>query len=316
MADGRVRVAVVGMGEIGQGWATLCVAHGWPVHIYDTDSAVLGSAESAIVERARGLPVLLGSDPDLVEQGIESLTTGRSLLLACQDAEWVVEAIHEELIAKQKLLEGLESAAPKARVVSSSSSSFTPHDLAARCRRPDRILVAQPQHPVELIPLVEILTAPATEGLVSELTKGWLRALGRIPVTLKKPIRGNVAGRISAAVWREAIQLVLDGVIDVDELDRAVSVGPGLTLAAAGPHLSYHLAAGRHGTSGFVQQMLQTYQEAWQELAAWDHLEPAQQHRLIAAIEKAYADQTDRIRKARDRRLAAMLQGLESSRRG
>lgn len=316
MAGGQVRVAVIGMGEIGRGWATLCAGHGWPVTIYDNDSRALGGAQDDIVERARGLPVLLGTDPEVVERGVSSLQAGRSLLHACQEAEWIVEAIHEDLIGKQKLFEGLESAASKARVITSSTASFTPHDLAARCRRPDRLLVAQPQHPVELIPLVEVLASPDTDGLVVELTKGWLRALGRIPVTLKKPVRGNVAGRITAAVWREAIQLVLDGVIDVDDLDRAVSVGPGLTLAAAGPHLSYHLAAGRHGTGGFVQQMLQHHHETFRDLASWDHLEPNQQHKLIAAVERAYAGQTDAIRKARDRRLAAMLSGLESSRRG
>jgi 3-hydroxyacyl-CoA dehydrogenase len=200
--------------------------------------------------------------------------------------------------------------------VSSSTSTLLPQDLAARCRRPDRLLVTHPQHPVELIPLVEILSAPATDRVLVELAKGWLRALGRIPVTLKKPIRGNVAGRITAAVWREAIQLVLDGVIDVDDLDRAVSVGPGLGWAAAGPHLSYHLAGGRRGSAAFVQQTLQDFQGTWQELATWNQLEPGDQHRLVAAIERAYAGKVVEIRQARDRRLAAMLQALDASRQG
>ena len=316
MAGSLVRVAVVGVGEGGRGWATLCAAHGWPVTIYDNDSAAMHAARDDITERAQGLPVLVGADPDLVEAGVGALREGRSLLQACGDAEWVIEAIHEDLIAKQKLFEGLESAAPKARVVSSSSATFTPQDIAARCRRRDRVLVAHPQQPTELIPLVEVLMAPETEGLVAELLKGWLRALGRIPVTLKKPIPGNIGGRMAAAVWREAVQLVLDGVIDVDELDRAVSVGPGLAWAAGGPHLSHHLAAGRRGTGGHVQLMLQRFQPVWRELATWDHIDPKDQQRLIAAIERAYAGQTELIRQARDRRLAAMLQGLEASRKG
>ena len=315
MAGSQVRVAVVGAGEGGRGWATLCIAHGWPVTIYDNDSAAMHAAREDITERAQGLPVLIGMDAELVEAGASALREGRSLLQACGEAEWVIEAIHEDLIAKQKLFEGLESAAPRARVASSSSATFTPQDIAARCRRRDRILVAHPQQPTELIPLVEILTAPDTEGLVVELLKGWLRALGRIPVTLKKPVPGNIGGRMAAAIWREAVQLVLDGVIDVDELDRAVSVGPGLAWAAAGPHLSYHLAAGRRGTGGHIQLMLQRFQAIWRELASWDHLEPPDQQRLITAIERAYAGQTEVIRQARDRRLAAMLEALEASRK-
>lgn len=316
MAGGQVRVAVVGAGETGRGWATLCAAYGWPVHIFDTEAAALKTAREDIVERARGLPILLGLDADLVETGIASLQDGRSLLHACQEAEWVIEAIHEDRGAKQRLFESLESAAPRARVVSSSTATFTTLDLAARCRRPDRVLVAHPQLPTELVPLVEILTGPQTDGLVLELTKGWLRHLGRIPVVLRKSVRGNVAGRIGAAVWREAIQLVLDGVIDVDDLDRAVSVGPGLAWAAAGPHLVHQLAAGRRGTAAYVQQLLRGHEEIWQGLATWSQLDPDQQHQLIAAIERAYAGQTEQIRKARDRRLAAMLQGLEASKRG
>lgn len=316
MAGSQVRVVVVGMGEGGRGWAALCTAYGWPVTIYDNDSAAMHAAREEITERARGLPVLLGVDPEDVEAGVSALREGRSLLQACAEAEWVIEAIQEDLIAKQKLFEGLESAAPRARVASSSSATFTPQDIAARCRRRDRVLVAHPQQPTELIPLVELLTAPETEGLVAELVKGWLRALGRIPVTLKKPVPGNIGGRMAAAVWREAVQLVLDGVIDVDDLDRAVSVGPGLAWAAAGPHLALHLAAGRRGTGSHVQVMLQRLEPVWRELATWDHISPRDQQRLIAAIERAYAGQTEVIRQARDRRLAAILQALESSRRG
>jgi 3-hydroxyacyl-CoA dehydrogenase len=314
MAGSQVRVAVVGAGEAGRGWATLCAAHGWPVTIYDTDSGAMRAAREDIAERAHGLPVLVGLDPEVVEAGVSGLQEGRSLLQACGEAEWVIEAIHEDLIAKQKFFEGLESAAPRARVATSSSATFTPQDIAARCRRRDRVLVAHPQQPAELIPLVEVLAAPETDGLVVELLKGWLRALGRIPVNLRKPIPGNIGGRMAAAVWREAVQLVLDGVIDVDDLDRAVSVGPGLAWAAGGPHLSYHLAAGRRGTAGYVQLMFQRFEPVWRELATWDHIEPKDQQRLISAIERAYAAKTDVIRKARDRRLAAMLHATEAAR--
>ena len=111
----------------------------------------------------------------------------------------------EDLIHKQKLFEALESVAPHARAITSSSSGLDAKDRAARCRRPDRCLVAHALNPPELIPLVELVPSEYTDGALVEVLKGWLRALGRIPVTIKKPIPGRVAGRISAAVWREAI---------------------------------------------------------------------------------------------------------------
>jgi 3-hydroxyacyl-CoA dehydrogenase len=315
MSTGQVRVAVVGLGDIGRGWAALSAAHGWPVALYDHDARVQGAAMDEIAARARGLLTLVGADAAAVEHGIAGLKPGRSLLQTCAEADWVIEAIHDDLIAKQKLFEALESAAPKARAVTSSSSTFHPTDVAARCRRQDRVVVANPQNPPELIPLVELLPGPATDRAMLELLKGWLRALGRIPVTLNKPVRGNVAARISAAVWREAIQLVLDGAIDLDDLDRAVSVGPALSWAAAGPHLTYRLAAGTRAPAGVLQQLLRGHEDLWPDLAAWTHLDQEQQQHLIGLIERAYHENVDRIRAARDRRLAAILQGLETSRR-
>jgi 3-hydroxyacyl-CoA dehydrogenase len=315
MAAGQVRVAVVGLGDIGRGWAALCVAYGWPVAVYDHEARAQEAAADEIAARARALLALVGADAEAVERGVASLRPGRSLLQACADADWVIEAINEDLMAKQKTLEALESGAPKARAVTSTSSTFHPADVAARCRRQDRVLIANPQNPPELIPLVELLPGPATDRAMLELLKGWLRALGRIPVTLRKPVRGNVAGRIAAAVWREAIQLVLDGAIDVDDLDRAVSVGPALGWAAAGPHLSYRLSAGKRGVAGHLQQVVKSYETVWTELASWSHLEPEQQQQIIGLIERAYREQGDQLRAARDRRLAAILQGLEMSRR-
>ena len=175
--------------------------------------------------------------------------------------------------------------------------------------------MAHPLNPPELIPLVELLLAEDTDRALTEVLKGWLRALGRIPVTLRKPVRGNVANRIAAAVWREAIDLVLEGAIDVDDLDRAVSLGPGLSWAAAGPHLTYHLAAGQRGVSGFLQHLLQTFEELWSDLATWEKLDHQQEQKLIHAIEGAYAENIEVIRKARDRRLAAMLRAMEGAKR-
>jgi len=314
MTAGQVQVAVVGMGEAGRGWAALCVAAGWPVAIYDNEAHSLHEASDDVAARARTLIALQRASAENVEQGIASMRIGRSLLQACGDASWIIEAVREDLRAKQKAFESIESVAGQARIISSSSAGYAAKDIAGRCHRQERCLVAHPICPVELIPLVELAPSPYTDPSLVELLKGWLRALGRIPVTINKQVPGNVADRISAAVWREAIDLVLNGVIDVDDLDRAVSLGPALGWAAAGPHLSYSLAAGKGGLEGFLQNALHTYEATWADLATWSHLEPDQQHKLVHAINKAYRNSIGKIRPARDRRLAGILRGLEQAR--
>jgi 3-hydroxybutyryl-CoA dehydrogenase len=115
-------------------------------------------------------------------------------------------------------------------------------------------------------------------------------------------------------VWRQCIDLVLEGVIDVDQLDRAVSLGPALGWAAAGPHLTYHLAAGDGGVTLFLQQLLGTFESWWGQLATWQRLEPEQQRALIQSIERAYKSNIEQLREARDRRLGAILRVLEQAR--
>jgi len=316
MASAQVRVAVVGMGEVGRGWASLCVAAGWPVALFDNQAEALEVAPAEIAGRARALVSLGRADEAIAEAGIARLRVGRSLLQACGDAQWIIEAIGEDLVAKQKLFEAFESVAPKARAISSSSGRLSVNDLVARCRRPDRALVTHPMNPVELIALVEVVPGTQTDAALLEVVKGWLRALNRIPVTVRKPIQGSVADRIAAAVWREAIDLVLKGVIEVDDLDRAVSVGPALGWAAAGPHLTHHLSAGSRNVGSFLQAQLLAHEPHWAGLASWSKLEPQDQQRLIHAIERAYQGQVDQIRRARNRRLAAMLRALEEARTG
>lgn len=311
MGDGSIQVAVVGMGDIGRGWAAMIAAAGWPVAIYDNDGDLLDHAPAEIASRARNLVTLHTAGFERVEAGLKQITVGRSLLQACRDAQWVIEAVSEDAKTKARAIESIESAAEGAQVISSSTTALTPTQLVARARRPERILITHPLNPPELIPAVEIVAGDRTDPARVEVVKGWLRALGRIPVTVKKPVLGNVAGRIAAAVWREAIDLVLKGVIDVDDLDRAVSVGPALGWAAAGPHLSYHLAAGENGVSGFFQELLATFDTIWEDLADWKQLDSEQQQALISQVQRSYKGQLADIRPARDRRLAAMLRALE-----
>lgn len=314
MGAGQVSVAVVGTGEVGRGWAALCAAAGWPVSLFDIDARALREAPAAVARRVEVLVNLGRADRSVADAGIHELAARGSILQACADAEWVIEAGPEDLLTKQKILETIESVAKKVRVITSSARSLEPKDVAARCVGQHRCFIAHPQNPPELVPLVEIVAGPDADRSLVELLKGWLRALGRIPVEIKRSVPGNVADRIAAAVWREAIDLVLKGIVDVDDLDRAVSVGPALGWAAAGPHLTYALAAAEGGAHGFLQRLMQIFEPIWRELPTWSRLEPEDQRRLIAAIERAYEKELGTIRPARDRRLAAILRALEEAR--
>jgi len=310
-----MKLAIVGTGVIGRGWATLGVSHGWDVVLFDTDARALDRATEEVGRRARALAGMGRADGAQVELGLARLGQGRSLLQACGQADWVIEAIGEDLSQKQRLFENLDQVARPEAILTSSSSGLPITEIAARCRAQQRCAVTHPLNPPELIPLVEIVPGKFTDQQTVETLRGWLRDLERIPIALRREVPGNVVGRISAAVWRECIDLVLTGVVDVDEVDRAVSLGPGLGWAAAGPHLTYHLGAGESGVGGFLQHLLRTFESWWGSLAQWSQLDPEQVRALTHHIENAYGDKIDQLHGARDRRLAAILHALETSRR-
>jgi len=309
------RVAIVGAGAIGRGWAALCTSAGWECALFDTDAQVANRAREEVARRARALVTMGRARAETVELGLGRLRPGRSLLQACGDAEWIIESVQEDLHAKQRVFESLGQVARAGAVITSSSSGLPISEIAAHSRDQQRCLVAHPLNPPELIPLVEVVPGKFTGAPAVESVRAWLRALDRIPIVLKREVPGNAVGRIAAAVWRECIDLVLSGVMDVDDIDRAVSLGPGLGWAAAGPHLTYHLGAGEGGVKAFLEQLLVPFEAWWSSLAQWTKLEPEQVQALTSQIERAYGANLEEIRDSRDRRLAAILQALDRARK-
>jgi carnitine 3-dehydrogenase len=304
------RVAIVGAGETGRGWAALAVAAGWPVTIYDADGDLLSSAAEAIGDRVVNLVRLRRAEVAVAEQALNQMRVGRSLLQAVEAADWVIEAVSEDLTIKHKVLQLIEQVARRAAIITSSATGLAPSTLMARLEHADRFLVARPLNPVELVPMVEVVPSPLTDATCVEDIRFWLSMLGRAPIVFRREVPGNIAGRISAAVWRECIHLVLEGVLDVEDVDRAVSVGPALGWVASGPHLEQHLSAGGWGIEVFLGQLLSSCEGIWNDLAEWKQLSPEDQKRLARLVEKAYANYIPELREARNARLVRLLEAL------
>jgi len=304
------RVTIVGVGEIGRGWAALAVAAGWPVTIYDSDAEVLTPASDAIGDRVVSLIRLKRAEALVAEDALNEMRVGRSLLQAVAEADWVIEAVPEDLPLKLKVLQLIEQVARRSAIITSTASGFGPTILSGRLEHPERFLVTHPLSPVELIPLVEVVPSENTDPACIEDIRFWLSMLGRAPIVFKKEVPGNIAARLTAALWRECIQLVVDGVLEVEDVDRAVSIGPALAWAASGPNLAQHLAAEEWGVEVFLSKVLGTYEEVWKDLADWKQLSSEDQKRLIRQVDRAYTKHTAELREARDQRLVRLLEAL------
>jgi len=304
-AQSYPKVAVLGMSQAGRGWATLVSAAGWPLAIYDPDAAVLQSGDEEIATRKRHS---LGSGIPAITEESEPLPgdprLGRSLLNTVTDADWIIDATMSDLLHRQRLLEQVEGVARMAAVVTCSAPGISPTELCARLRRPSRLLVTRGFDPVEHVPAVEVVPGPLTDRASLDLVRQWLRQLGRIPVVLRKEIPGNASGRLTAALWRECIRLVLDGVLEVRDVDALVASGLAARWAAAGPFQTVYLESGERQTAQ-LSAALRSLESRWEGDTGFQ-LPSAEHQQLIRLIERAYDGEGDVLRGAREERLAQL----------
>ena len=133
--------------------------------------------------------------------------------------------------------------------------------------------------------------------------------IGKTTIRLQKEIYGHVANRLQAAIFREAIHMLESGVASAEDIDRAVTEGPGLRWALMGPLLTYRLAGGDRGMQGFWDMFAPMQDKLWRELGMPLPDQDLQQ-RVTAAVERAYdkvpLDGLARERDAGLRRILAM----------
>ena len=122
-------------------------------------------------------------------------------------------------------------------------------EVQGACAHPGRVVLGHPFNPPHLIPLVEVAGGGQTSPEAIERAMRFYASIGKHPIRLNKEIPGHVSNRLQAAVWREAAYLVEQGVVSVEDVDAAISQGPGLRWAIMGPIMTYHLGGGAGGAA-------------------------------------------------------------------
>jgi 3-hydroxyacyl-CoA dehydrogenase len=258
------RAVVVGAGEVGAGWTALFASHGVDVAVVDPDEAALARSRDAL-RSAQALGVGHGKPG--------TVTASRDLEAAVPGADWIQESAPEALDLKQALLARVERVASPEAVIASSTSSLTRADLSRAMRDPARLLIVHPLQPVYAVPVVEVSVADEllreTVGRVLET----LRALGRTPVLVKGDLPGLVANRLTAALLREALDLVARGAVTAADLDRVVAGGVALGWTARGPLATEVIGARLDAPDRLPDALEATLAPLWRSLASWHALD-------------------------------------------
>src|ERR1700760_1814186 len=245
------RIAVIGTGVIGASWTALFLAKGLDVIATD----VAPDAEAALKRFVKAAwPALerLGLAPGASQS---RLTFTKDLPAAVKTADLVQENGPERIDFKKALYKQLDELLPADTLIASSSSGLTMSEIQSACERhPERCVIGHPFNPPHLIPLVEIVGGAKTSEDTIRRTAEFYTSLGKRTIRLNKEVPGHVANRLQAALWREVVHLVSEGVVSAADADTALCWGPGLRWGVMGPTLLFHLGGGQGGIEHFFDQ--------------------------------------------------------------
>ncbi len=296
-------VWVLGGGLIGAGWAASFGLAGHAVRVIDPDMAaaqarldeVWGRATAAMGEEGALRPVILpapeGPAPALVQ-----------------------ECLPERLALKRAALATIEPLLDQDTLIASSSSGLSPDDLQQGLAGAGRLFIAHPCNPPWLMPVVELSGGAATTPESLTRARAFYEGLGKRVLTLAKPMPGHLVNRLQAALWREAVHLVREGVASLADVEDAVTLGLAPRWCLMGPSAVFHVSGGPRGFDGFFDALGPEFERWWGTLGA-PRFDAETRAALVQGMAKADPRSVAEIGAARDRRLPEILKFLEEQAR-
>jgi 3-hydroxyacyl-CoA dehydrogenase len=246
------RIAIVGTGVIGASWAAQYLARGFDV--IATDPAPNAEANlRKYVNEAWELLSTIGLSPG---GSRERLSFTSDLKQALANADLVQENGPERPDFKIKLYADMDEATPEDSLIASSSSGITPSVMQSKCRHPERVVVGHPFNPPHIVPLVEVVGGARTSPEAIKRAMDFYTSIGKKAIHVRKELPGHVANRLQAALYREMLYLIEQGVLSVEETDAAVCYGPGLRWGVMGQSLQWHVGGGAGGINHFMEHLM------------------------------------------------------------
>jgi 3-hydroxyacyl-CoA dehydrogenase len=246
------RVAIVGTGVIGASWAAQYLARGFDVIATNPHPNAEANLRKYVDEAWEQLKVI-GVSPGAAR---DRLTFTTNMKEALSKADLVQENGPERPDFKIKLFADMDDATPADSLIASSSSGITPSVMQSKCKYPERVLIGHPFNPPHIIPLVEVVGGTKTSPDAIKQAMAFYASIGKKPIHLRKELPGHAANRLQAALYREVVYLIEQGMLSVEDADAAVSWGPGLRWGVMGPSLLWHLGGGEGGIRHFMEHLM------------------------------------------------------------
>jgi len=301
-------VGIVGTGVIGSSWAAFYASKGFRAKMYDIDQSLCQKGLRRAIDYLNALwkGGLLSEEAS--RKAISDTNIVNNLEEAIKDVQLVQESVKEDYEIKHQVFKIMDTETPPDVILASSSSGLLMTEIQKVTRHPQRCLIAHPFNPPHLIPLVELVPGEQTDHQAIAKMKTFFENLGKIPVVVKKEAPGHIANRLAAALWREAIDIVLKGIASVEDVDRAIFAGPGIRWALMGQHMIYHLGGGEGGIEYFMEHLGPAFEGWWKDMAIWTTIPPEAKNLLAKGVkEELRGRNLDEMTQWRDEKLMGLL---------
>ncbi len=237
------KIAIVGAGLIGQGWAAVFAQAGLDVALYDVSGEAAERALKAMETRISDLVEFDLIAPSDAPQILRRITVASGLEDALDGAIHIQENGPEDVDIKREITQTLDSIAVKDVPIASSTSGISASRYCKNLPGRHRCLVVHPINPPHLIPAVEIVPTPWTTKNTVKTANDLMLRCRRETIVLNEEIDGFIVNRLQGALLEEAFKLIGSGIVSAEDLDKAVCDGLGLRWSFMGPMQTIHLNA-------------------------------------------------------------------------
>ncbi len=308
------KITVLGAGVIGNSWVANFIWKGYPVNLWLYSAEEEITAKQVVQGHLEGLVIngILGEEEIPKMMKLINFTT--SLEIAVKDAQLIIEAIIEDLTIKQKCLAEIDKYADTEAIYASSTSYKLISDIAKFSQFSKRCIGAHPYNPPHLIPLVEITIPEGERGSkkTAKIAADFFELINKVPVILKKDVSGFIANQIQSVVSTKCEELLANGVCTAEDIDKAVSFGPGLRWAIVGPYLIAQLGGGEGGIKGITlhigkANLEDANEQAIKELEQYADFIQEEVNKEMANRPPEFGNDNKSLRKFRDKVLIKLL---------
>ncbi|UCC41744.1 MAG: 3-hydroxybutyryl-CoA dehydrogenase [Candidatus Aminicenantes bacterium] len=220
---------VVGAGIMGSGVGQLCAQQGLEVTVADISDELIQKAEGKIkAGLARRIEKGKISQEDM-DSVLSRMNWSTNLDIA-GECDFVLEAIYEDLGAKQELFRKLDSICTPETILATNTTALSVSEIASATSRPDKVIGMHFFNPAVIMKLVEIIRGDNTSEETIETTRMFAESLGKIPITTAKEAPAGIVSRVLAGLLNEAAAVYADGVASPEDIDEAMKLGAGLPM--------------------------------------------------------------------------------------